>query len=77
MAGKKLDFEQSMSRLEEIVDQLEQGEAGLEQSLALFEEGMGLMRSCAKLLDKAEQKVSELQVKADGTPDEVPFDTEE
>jgi exodeoxyribonuclease VII small subunit len=68
MAEKKLNFEQAMTRLEEIVALLERGEAPLEQSLALFEEGSKLLRQCTGLLDKAEQKVSKLT--ADG---EVPF----
>lgn len=60
MAEKKLNFEQAMTRLEEIVNALEQGEAPLEQSLALFEEGSKLLRQCTGLLDKAEQKVAKL-----------------
>ena len=39
MAEKKVTFEQAMARLEEIVKQLEQGDAPLEDALALFEEG--------------------------------------
>ena len=77
MATKKLDFEQSMARLEEIVALLERGEAPLEQSLALFEEGTKLMANCSALLDKAEQQVSLLKVGTEGQPEEVPFDTEE
>ena len=57
MAGKKLTFEQSMSRLEEIVGKLEQGECGLDESLKLFEEGAKLAASCNQMLDQAEQKV--------------------
>lgn len=57
MAENKLNFEQAMVRLEEIVSLLEKGEAPLEQSLALFEEGSGLLRQCTALLDQAEQKV--------------------
>lgn len=68
MAEKKLDFEQAMARLEEIVTILERGEAPLEQSLALFEEGSKLLRQCTGLLDKAEQKVSKL-----ASAGEVPF----
>ena len=45
MAEKKKTFEQAMIRLEEIVTQLEKGEAPLEESLKLFEEGMTLMSS--------------------------------
>jgi len=48
-------FEENMRRLEEIVDKLEKGDAQLSESLALFEEGTGLVASCRKELDKAEQ----------------------
>jgi len=77
MDGKKLNFEQTMTRLEEIVGLLERGEAPLEESLALFEEGTKLMRSCSALLDQAEQKVALLKVGPEGQPEEVPFDGEE
>lgn len=58
MAVKKQSFEESMHRLEAIVDQLEKGECGLDQSLKLFEEGTKLAGQCRELLDKAEQKVN-------------------
>lgn len=77
MAGKKLNFEQSMARLEEIVGLLERGETPLEDALALFEEGTKLMRTCSALLDSAEQKVALLKVGAEGQPEEVPFAGEE
>lgn len=77
MAAKKLNFEQSMVRLEEIVGLLERGEAPLEESLALFEEGTKLMRECSALLDNAEQKVALLKVGPQGQPEEVPFAVEE
>lgn len=73
MAEKKKTFEQAMIRLEEIVTQLEKGEAPLEESLKLFEEGMTLMKQCSALLDKAEQKVYKLTVGTDGGPVETPF----
>lgn len=73
---KKLDFEGSMARLEEIVALLERGEAPLEQSLDLFEEGAGLLKSCTTLLDKAEQKVQLLRAGSDGQPVEEPFHQE-
>lgn len=57
MAEKKLSFEQSMLRLEEIAQQLEGGEASLDESLKLFEEGSRLMGKCSAMLDAAEQKV--------------------
>lgn len=57
-ARKKLDFEGSMARLEEIVSRLEKGDAPLEQAMTLFEEGARLLRECTRQLDEAEQKVS-------------------
>ncbi|MDR1116978.1 MAG: exodeoxyribonuclease VII small subunit [Oscillospiraceae bacterium] len=57
---KKLSFEQAMLRLEEIVKLLERGEAPIEKSLELFEEGAALMKVCAGILDKAEMKVKKL-----------------
>ena len=77
MAKKTLSFEESMQRLEEIVRLLERGDVPLEESLALFEEGSGLIARCSKLLDNAEQKVITLKKGSDGTPVELPFDTEE
>ena len=74
MAGKKLIFEQSMSRLEEIVGKLEQGECGLDESLKLFEEGAKLAASCNQMLDQAEQKV-DLLLNAN-TGEEAPFEQE-
>ena len=68
MAKKKLDFDGSMSRLEEIVALLERGDAPLEQSLKLFEEGAGLLGACSTLLDAAEQKVMILRAGVDGSP---------
>lgn len=57
MAEKKLTFERGMERLEEIVSKLERGEAALDESLKLFEEGAKLVKQCTAILDKAEQKV--------------------
>lgn len=76
MAEKKKSFEASMSRVEEIVRALEQGDAALEESIALFEEGTKLIRGCTGMLDKAEQRVKKLLLAEDGTAVEAPF-TEE
>ena len=73
---KKLDFEQSMARLEEIVGLLERGDAPLDEAMALFEEGAKLMRECTKRLDQAEQKVTLLTAGPDGQPAEHPFGEE-
>lgn len=72
-AKKKLDFEGSMARLEEIVSLLEKGEAPLEQAMGLFEEGARLLRECTRQLDEAEQKVTLLTAGKDGEIVEEPF----
>ena len=74
MAGKKLDFEQSMARLEEIVGLLERGDAPLDEAMALFEEGAKLMLECTKRLDQAEQKVTKLLSLESSA--EAPFDAD-
>ncbi len=73
MPAKKLTFEQSLARLDEIVKALEKGELPLEEALGLFEEGTGLIRSCGKVLDQAEQKIVTLSRGPDGAPVEAPF----
>lgn len=76
MKAKKLSFEESLKRLDEIVKHLERGDLPLENSLSLFEEGTELIHSCSTMLEAAEQKVSLLRVSADGNCEEVPFDGE-
>ncbi len=55
---KKLDYEQAMLRLEEIVNDLENGDLPLEEAMKLFEEGTGLSAECYSALKKAEQKIT-------------------
>ena len=74
MAEEKLTFEQAMGRLEEIVKRLERGDAPLEESLSLFEEGTRLLGGCSAQLDSAEQKVRKLLAGPDGQPAEGPFE---
>ena len=73
MAAKKKPFEESMTRLEEIVSLLERGESTLDESLALFEEGTKLAAACSKQLDQAEQKILKLTKGPDGEPVETPL----
>lgn len=73
---EEMTFEQAMKRLEEIVTQLEAGEAPLDKSMALFEEGTKLSAFLSKTLDEAEQKVLMIQ-KQDGQEQEVPFDIDD
>ncbi len=74
MAARKLSFEQSLERLDEIVKHLENGDLPLGDSLKLFEEGTALISSCGKMLDEAEQTVVKLKKGTDGEPIELPFE---
>ena len=56
----ELRFEEALSRLEQIVDRLEQGDLALEASLAAFEEGVRLSGRCAAELDSAERRIEVL-----------------
>ena len=71
------DFERSMAELEALVARLERGELSLEESLAAFERGVELTRTCQDALRDAEQKVEMLVKRADGTEARVPFDADE
>ncbi len=66
-------FEECLERLEKIVDQLEKGDIPLEQTLALFEEGMKLSNSCRSELEAAEGKV-EILLKQNGKLQPEPFE---
>lgn len=64
------NFESALKRLEEIAAALENGNAQLEDSLALFEEGVGLIKDCNAKLDAAEQKVKLLISNGNGSYEE-------
>jgi exodeoxyribonuclease VII small subunit len=61
-------FEENLLRLEQIVRTMERGEAPLEESLKLFQEGTELVRTCGKLLDDAQLQVKKVMTAADGSP---------
>ncbi len=58
--SEKRSFEESMNRLNTIIASLEQNDITLDQSLVLFEEGLGLVKECDALLKNFEGKVGEL-----------------
>lgn len=58
MAEKKINFEKSMERLEEIANELENDDLTLDESVKKFEEGMKISKDCKKLLDEAEKKIT-------------------
>jgi len=67
-------FEDCLTRLEQIVGELERGDVPLEQALKLFEEGMQLSGACRKELEEAEGKV-EILLKQDGKLQAQPFES--
>ena len=67
-------FEDSLERLESIVQELENGDVALDRALELFEEGVRLSRTCLGRLDEAEKKIEVLLRGADGTLREEEFD---
>ncbi len=69
-------FEESMTRLEQIVRSMERGDVPLEESLKLFQEGTELVRSCQKLLDQAQLQVKKIMTAPDGSPVEEEFQDE-
>ena len=72
-AGEK-NFESAISRLEQIVGQLEGGKVSLDDSLKLYEEGIELVRFCSKTLDNAERKIKIVKKDSDGTETEEDFE---
>ena len=74
MAVKKsYPFEQSLEKLEQLVERMEKGDLSLEDSLKTFEEGIKLTRQCQQALVKAEQKVK-LLIEENGQISEEDFE---
>ncbi|MDH3218365.1 MAG: exodeoxyribonuclease VII small subunit [Gammaproteobacteria bacterium] len=67
------DFEKSLQHLEKIVSSMESGEMGLEESLAQFEKGIKLAKSCQDTLANAEMRVEQL-IEKNGLQQTVPFE---
>ncbi len=68
------DFEKSLQQLEQIVNKMESGEMGLEESLTRFEEGIKLAKQCQDTLSEAELRVEQL-IEKNGLQQTEPFDT--
>lgn len=73
MSEKNMTFEEAIARLEVIVRSLESGNAPLDESLTLYEEGVALVKFCNSKLDSAEMRVKMITVTEDGEITEVPF----
>ena len=70
---KSYPFEESLSKLESLVEKMEAGDLSLEDSLKTFEEGIKLTRECQQALKQAEQKVN-LLIEKSGQIESLPFD---
>lgn len=69
------NFEAALGELQQIVDELEDGAIGLEESMRRFETGIRLLRTCYQILEQAEQKIEILTTRdADGNLVLEPFD---
>lgn len=58
--NKNTDFEKSLDELEKIVEELQNGDISLDESIKLFERGMELTNLCRKTLESARQKITAL-----------------
>lgn len=72
----KKTFEENMTQLEKIVEELEAGNLPLEKALKRFEEGMNLSKACFEKLDETEKKISLLIKQQDGSAKKTPFESE-
>jgi len=77
-AGSERDpspsFEDAIERLETIVDELESGSLSLEESIARYEEGMGLSQQLTRTLDEAEKRIERLTAGEGGEPRTEPVE---
>jgi len=71
------DFEAALTKLEEIVKKLENGELSLDSALELFEEGVKLSRFCHTKLEEAERRVEILLKNGSGHTQAVPFESKD
>mgnify|MGYP006285750299 CR=1 FL=1 len=70
-------FEENLQRLDEAVKKLEEGNIPLDESLEVYEEGIKAFRSCRKMLEEAEGKISKLVETLEGELEEEPFEPPE
>ncbi len=69
-APASLTYEQAVAELETLIDRMESGETPLEESLADYERGVGLLKRCREIITQAEQKIEYLKAAARSDDDE-------
>ena len=73
---KEIKFEEAMQELDNIANELENGNLSLEESVSKFEEGMNISKKCNEIIENAEKKITILLQK-DGKLEEENFEAEE
>jgi len=73
---KKTTFEQDLTRLAEIIEEVEDSQTPLDKALALFKEGLALSGKCGEVLKKYESEILTLQQNADETFTLSPFNSD-
>lgn len=61
MSNERLDFETALKQLEKVVQQLENGELSLDDSIKLYEKGIKLSKECSVKLENAKQRIITLE----------------
>jgi exodeoxyribonuclease VII small subunit len=69
----KKTFESALKQLENIVKEMESGDLTLEKAVKKYEDGIANTRFCLDILDKTEQKITQLSTDADGKPEVSDF----
>jgi len=64
--SKQPKFEEALGEIEAIIERIESGEVGLEESIGEYERGAGLIRRCREILERAEQRIEELTAESLG-----------
>ena len=72
----KKSFEEQIQELEKIINELENGNLNLDDSVIKFEEGMKISKECSKMLENAEKKITILLNDENGEKKEENFETE-
>ena len=75
--SKTVELEVAMNRLDEVVAKLSGEGVELEEALALYEEGVSLVRVCNERLENARRKINKIRLTGDGEITEEAFDTSE
>lgn len=71
---KTTSFEENLEKIQEIIEAIDSGRLGLEETISQYEEGGKLIRTCREILDKAELKITKL---AENSDKEEPFNRPE